>query len=72
MATPVLERGHLAERAWQGPVVIEEYGCTCCIPPGMRVRLDPHGNIVIDTDIGAQRNRGICDVPQMTAHEGKS
>jgi N-methylhydantoinase A len=49
MTTPVLLRGHLAQRSWVGPVIIEEYDCTCVVPPGMRVALDPYGNIVIDT-----------------------
>jgi len=47
MATPVLGRGHLVGRSWAGPAVIEEYDCTCVVPPGMAVRLDAHGNIVI-------------------------
>jgi N-methylhydantoinase A len=53
MATPVLSRGHLVGRDWQGPVVIEEYDCTCLVPPGMTARLDAQGNIAIDTGIGA-------------------
>ncbi|MDJ0390582.1 hydantoinase/oxoprolinase family protein [Roseomonas sp. E05] len=53
MATPVLRRGHLAEQDWVGPAVIEEYDCTCVVPPGMRVRLDPHGNIAIETGLAA-------------------
>ena len=47
MPTPVLQRGHLAGRDWAGPVVIEEYDCTCVVPPGMTARLDDHGNIAI-------------------------
>ena len=53
MPTPVLQRGHLAGREWHGPVVIEEYDCTCVVPPGMTVRLDAHGNIAIDTGMDA-------------------
>jgi len=53
LATPVLQRGHLAQRDWQGPAVIEEYDCTCVVPPGMRVRLDQHGNIVIEADLSS-------------------
>ena len=49
MRTPVLARGHLAGRSWTGPVVIEEYDCTCVVPPGMTVALDARGNITIDT-----------------------
>ena len=48
LRTPVLARGHLAGRSWAGPVVIEEYDCTCVVPPGMAARLDPHGNIMIE------------------------
>lgn len=52
LATPVLDRGHLAQRDWRGPVVIEEYDCTCVVPPGMTVRLDAHGNIAIEAGQG--------------------
>ena len=53
LATPILRRGHLVGRDWPGPAVIEEYDCTCVVPPGTTARLDPHGNIAIDTGIGA-------------------
>jgi len=49
MATPILERAHLAGKQWRGPVVIEEYDCTCVVPPGMMVGLDEYGSIAIDT-----------------------
>jgi N-methylhydantoinase A len=49
MATPILERAHLAGKSWRGPVVIEEYDCTCVVPPGMTVGLDEYGSIAIDT-----------------------
>ncbi|MBW6399255.1 hydantoinase/oxoprolinase family protein [Roseomonas sp. HJA6] len=49
MPTPILLRGHLAERVWTGPVIVEEYDCTCVVPPGMAVALDEYGNIVIRT-----------------------
>ncbi len=52
METPVLTRAHLAGKAWQGPVVIEEYDCTCVVPPGMTARLDGQGNISIETNAG--------------------
>lgn len=52
MDTPILLRGHLAQRGWTGPVIIEEYDCTCVVPPGMKVDLDSHGNIVIDAAAG--------------------
>ena len=51
--TPVLDRGHLAGQDWPGPVVIEEYDCTCVVPPGMTAGLDPDGNIAIDTGLGS-------------------
>jgi N-methylhydantoinase A len=53
MATPVLQRAHLVGRDWKGPAVIEEYDCTCVVPPGTTARLDAHGNIAIDTGVGA-------------------
>jgi N-methylhydantoinase A len=49
LATPVLDRGHLSGSEWHGPLVIEEYDCTCVVPPNMTARLDEHGNIAIDT-----------------------
>ncbi len=49
MTTPVLDRGHLSASEWKGPLVIEEYDCTCVVPPNMTARLDEHGNIAIDT-----------------------
>lgn len=52
MTTPVLQRSHLAGRDWLGPAIIEEYDCTCVVPPDMRARLDPHGNIAIETGLG--------------------
>jgi N-methylhydantoinase A len=54
MSTPVLSRGHLG-KTWNGPLVIEEYDCTCVVPPGMTARLDDFGNIVINT--GAKDTR---------------
>ena len=48
--TPVLRRVDLAGK-WIGPAIIEEYDCTCVIPPGMTARLDDLGNIVIDTGL---------------------
>lgn len=47
--TPVIQRGHLVGQGWQGPVVIEEYDCTCVVLPGMTALLDDQGNIMIDT-----------------------
>ncbi len=45
--TPIVDRPHLATPR-EGPCIVEEYDATCVIPPGARVSLDPHGNIVID------------------------
>jgi N-methylhydantoinase A len=56
MAAPVIQRGHLAGQSWSGPLVIEEYDCTCVVLPGMTALLDAHGNIAIDT--GAKETRG--------------
>lgn len=50
--TPVIQRGHLVGRQWKGPLVIEEYDCTCVVLPGMTADLDEQGNIVIDTSTG--------------------
>jgi N-methylhydantoinase A len=49
MPTPILLRGHLASGAWTGPAIIEEYDCTCVVPPGMSIVLDSYGNIIIQT-----------------------
>ena len=53
LATPILSREHLVGRDWPGPAVIEEYDCTCVVPPGMTARLDAYGNIAIATGLGA-------------------
>ena len=45
--TPVLPRSALAAPR-RGPVIIEEYDCTCLVPPGTTASLDAFGNIVID------------------------
>lgn len=49
MATPVIQRGHLVAGGRSGPLVIEEYDCTCVVLPGMTAELDAYGNIAIDT-----------------------
>jgi N-methylhydantoinase A len=47
LETPVLARAALAApRA--GPVIIEEYDCTCLVPPGATAALDAFGNIIIE------------------------
>lgn len=42
----MLDRADLAT-AQPGPCIIEEYDCTCVVPPGCVAELDPFGNIVI-------------------------
>ena len=38
-----------APRHWTvGPCIVEEYDATCVVPPGARVALDAHGNMVIE------------------------
>jgi N-methylhydantoinase A len=49
MTTPVVQRGHLSQDFRSGPVIVEEYDCTCVVPPEMAVRLDEYGNIAITT-----------------------
>lgn len=58
MTTPVVERGHLAGEGRVGPLVVEEYDCTCVVLPGMTARLDDFGSITIDTGVGAGPARG--------------
>ena len=45
--TPVMRRSDL-KTARVGPLVVEEYDCTCLIPPDARAELDAGGNIVIE------------------------
>ncbi|WP_226582263.1 hydantoinase/oxoprolinase family protein [Acuticoccus sediminis] len=52
METPILKRGHLAT-PYAGPVIVEEYDCTCVVPPGMTAALDEFGDIIIDTGVNA-------------------
>ncbi|MCO6417367.1 hydantoinase/oxoprolinase family protein [Siccirubricoccus sp. KC 17139] len=47
LETPVLTRADLAVPR-QGPAIIEEYDCTCLVPPGARAALDGFGNIIIE------------------------
>jgi N-methylhydantoinase A len=46
LETRVLDRADLAIPQ-PGPCIIEEYDCTCVVPPGCVAELDPFGNIVI-------------------------
>ncbi|MBK1658499.1 hydantoinase/oxoprolinase family protein [Paracraurococcus ruber] len=47
LETRVLSRDALAAPA-PGPAIIEEYDCTCLVPPGATAALDHFNNIVID------------------------
>lgn len=49
LETPVLPRAALAEPT-PGPLIIEEYDCTCLVPPGATAALDRFGNIVINLE----------------------
>ena len=49
--TEVLMRSHLGERPRRGPFIVEEYEGTTLVPPGAEAWLDPHGNIVIATEV---------------------
>ena len=44
--TPVVARSALARGA-EGPLIVEEYDSTCLVPPGVRVTLDPRGNLLL-------------------------
>ena len=46
LLTRVLDRADLAIRQ-PGPCIIEEYDCTCVVPPGCVAELDRFGNITI-------------------------
>ncbi len=43
----IVSRGALAERALEGPLIVEEYDATAVVPPGCRAGLDDLGNIEI-------------------------
>jgi N-methylhydantoinase A len=45
--TPVIQRRDLSESPILGPVIVEEYDATCVVPPGARVAIDSHHNILI-------------------------
>ncbi len=47
--TPVLLRSDLAT-AQLGPLIVEEYGSTCVVPPGFAAQLDGAGNILLDRE----------------------
>lgn len=50
LATPVVERGHLARGSLPGPLIVEEYEGTTVVPPGAFASLDGRGNIIIDME----------------------
>jgi N-methylhydantoinase A len=41
-------RQDLANRPFDGPLIIEEYDATTVVPPGWQARLDSWGNIVVE------------------------
>jgi N-methylhydantoinase A len=47
--TAVIARAALATPR-PGPAIIEEYDCTCLVPPGATASLDGFGNIIIDIE----------------------
>jgi N-methylhydantoinase A len=46
LETPVVKRSDLASER-QGPLIVEEYDCTCVVPPAAKAACDASGNIVI-------------------------
>jgi N-methylhydantoinase A len=47
--TAVIARTALAT-PMPGPAIVEEYDCTCLLPPGATASLDGFGNIIIDIE----------------------
>ena len=48
--TPVVARGEVDATERAGPLIIESYDTTIVVPPGVRVRADAVGNILLDID----------------------
>jgi len=48
LETAVIARAALSATPRPGPVIVEEYDCTCLVPPGASASLDGFGNIIID------------------------
>lgn len=51
VGTRFLQRTHLSkqtDKRYDGPLVIEELSCTSVVPPGFSLRVDEHGNLVIE------------------------
>jgi len=46
--TTVIGRGELGDSYRQGPLIVEDYDCTCVVPPFAAARLDSAGNIEIE------------------------
>lgn len=51
ITTPVIGRQDLGRDPRDGPLLIDEYDATTLVPPGTSARIDPHGNIVINTGV---------------------
>ncbi|BCH28173.1 5-oxoprolinase [Mesorhizobium sp. L-8-10] len=48
LMTPVIGRASLDGTPRQGPFIVEDYDCTCVVPPHAAARLDAAGNIEIE------------------------
>ena len=48
LATPVVPRADLGEKAMDGPLIVDEYDTTNVVRPGWRASLDSWNNIVIE------------------------
>ena len=48
LMTPVIGRASLDGAPRQGPFIVEDYDCTCVVPPHATARLDTAGNIEIE------------------------
>lgn len=46
--TPVIGRKELLSTYRRGPLIVEDYDCTCVIPPNASARIDAAGNIEIE------------------------
>ena len=48
LATPVVPRADLGEKAMDGPLIVDEYDTTNVVRPGWRAGLDRWNNIVVE------------------------
>jgi N-methylhydantoinase A len=56
--TPIVDRSALGAGAVvAGPAVIEEYGSTVPVPPGLEVEVDHLGSLVLRRSAAAQEQR---------------